>query len=417
MQHVVHPHADIDRAIARVAARLALIRRDVKDRVLVSRAGGVAAHTRLQTIFNLKFADPVEQAIQEIVITHAYAAERLGPGGFDACIERLLEKLDAVRGSANGPVTPIKTSDIVGDGSQAPTRSDVAWVLDEHLSAVDGRTRAMLLRAIDLAGFAGRIIVDRARSRPSVELVRGYTFDLAPVWPVSVRFERPRVVCIDGFVEAVSELHHLLEEAAEAREPVLLFVRGLADDVKNTLKVNYDRGSLRVIPIIAKFDIEGINVLNDVSVACGADLVSSHRGDLISSVRLSQAPRVDEALVHLNKVAITNTCSRRAVESHVAFLRQKRLDEKVDDVARLFDARIKSLSPNHVVVRLPDDKDYVVSAQAIDYALRAVKALVDHGTVTWHGKRQLTVTAIASEVHSARCHETLASLGTLVAST
>ena len=275
----------------------------------------------------------------------------------------------------------------------------------------------MLKQALDLAGFAGRIVVEKTVARPSVELVRGYTFDQAPAWPIKVRLERPRVICIDGFVEAVSELHHLLEEASEAREPLLLFVRGMSDDVKNTLKVNYDRGSLRVMPVIVKFDIEGINAINDISVATGAGLVSSHKGDLISNIRLAEAARIDEAIVHPNKVALTNTRSRLAVEAHVAFLRKKRKDEKVDDVAQLFDSRIKALSPNHVVIRLPDDKDFVTSSQSIDYTLRAIRALVDHGTIVHAGKKTLTVTVLASEVHSSRCYSTLASLGAMLTTT
>lgn len=414
VQHVVHPHSDIDRAVVRVAARLTRLRENVKDRVLVARPSGLVVHTRLQAIFNLKFDDRVEQAIHEIVVTHAHSAERLGPGGFDACIERVLEKFDVTAGSNTNPAALVKMSDIVGGGASVPVRSDVDWVLAEHLAGADERTQVMLHRALDLAGFAGRIAVDKARARPSVELVRGYTFDLAPAWPINARCERPRIVCIDGFIEAVSELHHLLEEAAESKETVLLFVRGLADDVRNTLRVNYDRGSLRVVPIIAKFDIEGINVLNDVAIASGAHLVSSHTGELISATKLSEAVRIDEAVVYPTKVALTNTASRMSVEAHVAFLRKKRLDEKVDDVARLFDARVKALSPNHVIVRLPDDKNYVASAQAIDYALRAIRALIEHGTVEFRGKRMLTVTALASVVHADRCYETLRSLGALV---
>lgn len=412
--HQVYHRDDVEGALYRVAAHIGQLRENVKDRVLVARPDGLVVHTRLQVIFGLRFDDPIEQSIHEIVVTHAHAAEVLGPGGFDLCIERLLEKIGRRNGCSTPDPTRTTVSDIVGAGAAAPGGSDLAWVLGEHMAGSDVRTRSMLQRALHLAGFAGRIIVERARSKPSVELVRGYTFDLTPGWPLSAKFERPRVVCIDGFVEAVSELHHLLEEAAESREPLLLFVRGLSDDVKNTLKVNYDRGSLRVVPIIAKFDIEGINVLNDVAAASGADLVSSNKGDLISSVRLVGAPRLDEAIVHFNKVVVTSTASRRAVEAHVAFLRKKRREEKVDDVAKLFDARIKSLSPNHVVVRLPDDKDYVVAAQSIDYALRAVRSLVDHGTVEVGGKKLLTATAIAAEVHSARCFDTLVALGAVV---
>lgn len=394
--------------------RLDLMRKNVKDNVLVWRSDGIIVHTRLQAIFNTKFDDPIERSIHEIIVGHATAAERLGPGGFDSCIEKLLEKLERHRLGDKFNATNVNLSDILGAGAAVPSRSDVAWALEEHLTSASTRTRSMLLQALELAGFAGRIIVEKARAKPSVELVRGYTFEQSPAWPVSVRFERPRVVCLDGFIESVSELHHFLEGAAESKEPVVVFVRGMSDDVKNTLKVNYDRGSLRVMPVIVKFDIEGINAINDIAVASGADLVSSNKGDVFTNVRLSDAPRVEEVIVYPSKVSITNTSSRRAVSAHVEFLRKKRLDEKVDDVAQLFDMRIKALSPNHVVVRLQDDKDYVSAAQSIDYALRAVRALVDHGSIVVNGKRVLTTTALASDVHSNRCFSTLTSLGAMV---
>jgi hypothetical protein len=414
MQHVVHGHGDIDGASKRVIRRLTCLRDSVDDRVLVARPGGPIIHTRLQLIFNFKFDDPLERAIHEIIVTHAYAAERLGPGAFDACIERLLKKFDGGTGGNNGGMIHENSGVIDDIRPQPATSSDIVWVLEQYMANVNVRTRTMLTLALDLAGFAGRIIVEKARSRPSVELIRGYTFEHAPAWPISVRLERPRVVVIDGFIESVAELNRLLQDAAETRESVLLFVRGLADDVINTLRVNYDRGSLRVIPIIARFDIDGINSLNDVSVASGADMISSHKGDLISNVMLGTSPRIDEAIIYPTKVVVTNTTSRRAVEAHVAFLRRKRQDEKIDDVARLFDARIRSLSPNHVVIRLPDDKDYVTSAQAIDYALRAVRVLVDYGTVD--DQRALTATSIASRLHAERCYDTLVSLGTLITS-
>ena len=412
----IHSHQDIVSARRRVIARQALLRSNVNDRVLVNRANGVLVHTRLQVLFNARFDDPLEQAIHEIIVNHAYAAERLGPGGFDACIERLLELFSPDDGRNPNQPSAFSLSDIVGPGAASPTRPDVGCVLGKHLAAASPMTQAMLRQALDLAGFAGRIIIEKAQARPSIELVRGYTFDQAPAWPINVKLERPKVVCIDGYIESVSELHHLLEEASEAKEPVVLFLRGLADDVKNTLKVNYDRGSLRVVPIVVRFDMEGINVLNDVAVATGANLVSSFKGDLISNVRLADSVRVDDIVVHPTRVVVTSDRTRRAVEVHVAFLRSKRLDEKVDDVAQLFDARIKSLSPNHVVVRLPDDKDFVASAQAIDYALRAVKALVDHGTIDVRGQRMLTVTAAAARIHATRCYETLKSMGAVLTS-
>jgi len=365
-------------------------------------------------MFGMRFPDRLEQSIHEIIMNHAHAAERMGPGGFDLCIEFLLKKLNDKDG-----VTPIaahefNSSDILGSGVKVPDRADVDWVLSRYMSDSQDTIRSIVNVALGLAGFAGRVMVEKTMARPSVELVRGYAFDQAPAWPCSVRLERPHVVCIDGFIETVSEIHQLLEGASETKEPLVLFVRGMSDDVKNTLRVNYDRGSLRVIPVIVKFDLQGINAINDITIATGARLVSSNLGDLISNTRLADAVYIDEAIVYPTKVVVTHTGSRQAVETHVAFLRKKRLDEKVDDVANLIDVRIKSLSPNHVVIRLPDDKNYVTSTQSIDYALRAIRALVDYGSIVIDDRKMLAASLVASQLHATRCYETLRSLGAVI---
>lgn len=411
MDHV-YLKPDIDRAIADVAARLHDIVRNVTDRVLVATRSSVLVHTRLQALFNLRFSDPTRRAVHEVIMTHAHAAERLGPGAFDICVERLLEKLSGQRMGFNHVIDDVTTSDILGAGTIPASWDDVRWLLEEHLTGLEPAVKQMLLQALSLAGFAGRIIVEKSRSVPSVELVRGYTFEHLPVWPLSTRYESPRVVCIDGYVESVSELHHLLEAAAVTKDQVVVFLRGMSDDVKHTLKVNNDRGSLCVVPIVVQFDLQGINSLNDVSIACGANLVSSTKGDLISSIDLLSAPRVGSIMVHGDKVVITNVASARAVTAHVGELRRRREDEQLADVGRLLDLRIRSLSPNHVIVRFVDDSSFVRSAQAVDYALRAVRSLVDHGMVP--GRRSLVSTVLAAETYSSRCVLSLMSMGAQV---
>jgi chaperonin GroEL (HSP60 family) len=406
---------DIDSALRRIRDRLATIRRRTDDRILVEASDKLLVHTRLQLLFNLKFVDEIERTLYGIIINHAMAAERLGPGGFDMCIERLLEKLDHRSGSGTNGDLSKKIEGILGAGSSPATRADIDRVVATYTRIAPARTGAMLRQALDLAGFAGRILIEKSPSSvPSVELVRGYTFEHAAAFPISVRLERPRVVCIDGYIESVAEVHHLLEAASESKEPALLFVRGLDDEVRHTLKVNFDRGSLKVVPIIVRFDLEGMNALNDISIATGADLVTSNKGDLISTIKFHEAPRVIDAIVHGTKVVVRCDSTRAAVEAQVAFLRKRLQTEQVDDIVRLINLRIRSLSPNHVVIRLPNDSDYVLSSQAIDYTLRAIRSLVDHGTVTLAGERKLAATVIAAEVHSTRCEQTLSGLGALV---
>ena len=193
----IHHQADVVQALHIVITRLAYLHKNVNDRVLVAHKGGILVHTRLQTMFNLKFAVPIEQSLHEVIMSHALAAERLGPGGFDACIERLLEKFDVHSSSDQSAEHSMNSSDILGIGATVPSALDVDWVLTEHLSIANIKTQAMLRQALNLAGFAGRIMIEKALGKPSVELVRGYSFEQNPAWPISVKLERPKIVCFE----------------------------------------------------------------------------------------------------------------------------------------------------------------------------------------------------------------------------
>ncbi len=347
---------------------------------------------------------------------HSLAAEKLGPGGFDSCIREVIEGLSRPEGSGHLTDTKEVLKGILGQGATIATSADVSWVIDTYSPGMLERDRSMLTTALELAGFAGRVVVEKSRSHvSSVELVKGYTFEAAPAWPLVAKLDKPRVLCIDGMIENVSEVHHLLEASGEAKEPMLLFLRGMHDDVKNTLRVNFDRGALVVVPIIVPFDLAGMNMLKDIAVATGCRLVTHLAGDLISSVQYSELSSTDAASVYRNKVVLVNKGNQRSVHAHLKELRTRRSEPGlVDDVGKLLDARIRALSPNHVVIRIPDDKDFVVRSQSIDYALRALKSLVDYGTVIVDGKRQLTSTAAASTVHANKCLNELRSLGCVI---
>jgi hypothetical protein len=393
--------SDVAASVRRVITGLKLIN-DGHQRFVVSTDGRPTIHTRMQTLFNLRFKHELDRSLYELVMMHALAAEKVGPGGFTCCLEMLLEKLD-------GAVTVDTPRRNLSALPRHATSADVTSTVARYSAQGSALTSAILNRALHLAGFGGRVIVEKTTSsQPSVELVRGYTFELQQLLPFDVSFIKPRIACVDGYVENVSEIHHLLEAAAEAKEPCVIFLRGLSDDVKHTLKVNYDRGSLRVVPIGVRFDLDGMNTLVDLSVVTGADLVSSLKGDLISAIRFEELPIVDQLTVFRGRAVVTVTRTRERVAQHVTELRTRRAAHDVDDVARLLDKRIKSLSPNHVVIRLPDDKDFVTNSQAIDYALRAVKSIIDHG-VTAAG--QPVTTELAAQVHADRCFRTLSTVG------
>ena len=400
----VHTFVEIESSLRSVLSKFRSILDHGAYRFISSEKDHPQASTRMQAFFKLKFINELDRMFHELIMVHAIAAEKLGPGGFNRCIELLLEYFSASK--QGNHCSNNRTYDA---SPRVVSKNDIDNIIMMYADSAGDRTSSMVKRAIELAGFAGRIIVEKTTSTiPSVELVRGYTFSLQQFLPIDVSFVNPRIVCIDGYVESVSEVHHLLEAASSAKEPCVMFVRGMSEDVKHTLKVNYDRGSLKIIPIGVNFDLDGMNTLVDISVVTGGDLVSSLKGDLISKVKFEELARADQVTMFKGRVVVFKGSTHVSVKQHVAKLRLRRENEKIDDVAKLLDARIKSLSPNHVVIRLPDDKDFIISSQAIDYALRAVRSSIDHG-VTPSG-RPIT-TEIAARVHASRCCDTLRSLG------
>lgn len=362
--------------------------------------------TDLQAISTLKFDDPTASMLHGIVVRHMIAAEHMGPGCRAEFIRSLLGALAAHDRGDTPCVSKSDTGSVqVTRMAQSAAAVDLQWLIARsgHFDVVND--------AVHMAGPTGKIIIERsASSRCSVELIDGYTFrNVAFVWK-GTKLLSPLVVCIDGFIESVAEVNLLLTELAESRDRCLLFVRGMADEVKHTLRTNYVTGRLGVFPIIVPFELEGINTLNDVSIVCGCDLVTSIKGDLISSVGLHSMSRISSATCSNNTVMLVNSSTHRAVEQQRMTLTE-RVRTGDGTTSKMLEQRIRSLVPRTVVIRLPNDNEFVRTAQAIDNTLRAVNTLVRYGVVGQGTERELAALRVAIDANVARCVADITNLG------
>lgn len=398
----VYLEKEVAAARCRLVKTLSLLRGEVQEEVLVSVGDRCVVHTNFQFIFNLKLKDPIEAKILELLVEHSLSAERMGPGAFDACLQAFIDRAD--------PEAP-SSGDFL---ARTPTWEEARRIALDRLRGVDDVLHDLVSTGLELAGFGGKVVVEKTHGQdPSAELTRGYTFDVTPGWPNSSYFEDVRVFVVDGFVEQVSEVHHLLQAASEAKEPAVIFVRGMSEEVLHTLRVNFDRGTLKVMPVVVKFDLDGINTVNDLAVVAGCDLVSSNKGDLISSVKFEDAPRVRSVGVYPNKVIVQNEGTAARVAAHVKFLRDKRnAASAVEDVGLMYDRRIRSLSPNCVTLRIPNTKDFVRRSQAVDQALRTLRSLVDFGLDRQDGRP--LAAKVAAQLYSKKLNECLRSLGAVL---
>jgi hypothetical protein len=360
--------------------------------------------TYLKSVLSIKCRSNLDNAILENFLHFAIAAESVSPTAFSLYTKIVNDILASRARESKEFDYACALNDALACGTTKPTGEDIKQLAMKFLDGDVQNLRELFLTTIDLAGADGTVMIERAVSNETVELVVGYVFNLEPAINVAVKLINPRIIMIDGFVETVSEIHRLLEDAAVTKEPVVMFIRGMSDDVKHTLAVNYTRNSLHVVPVIVPFDIEGLNMLKDIAIVSGSDIVSSNKGDLISNIKLDCASRVEKVTIYKDKIIIMNDCTRSNVSAHVNELKKLRDNNNVDHIEALYDKRIKVLSPRHVIVRLRDNIEFIRRSQALDYTFRGVRSLRDHGMVVFDTPvsqgRELVMTAFSAVKHA-----------------
>ena len=171
-----------------------------------------------------------------------------------------------------------------------------------------------------------------------------------------------RVIVIDGIVETVGEIHHLLEKFSENKLNLILMARGFEPDVLNTLSVNYKRGSLKVFPAILQFGLDSVNSLKDVSIVCNAPFISSMGGETISSIDTKKLKPVHHIEINAKNCKIRNPSTSIQVKKLIYEINKKISSTTVEEKKDFLQKRSSYLKGRKAVIYLGD---HLKSSKAI----------------------------------------------------
>lgn len=322
----------------------------------------------MQTMHELTFEDTCESKIYQLLLSYLLKAEAISPGGFEAFVSYIQK-------------------DIHESNYQVFHKDS----LDKLLSTFTDEDDELLYECFNIVGLTGKIVLSQHPingDKNLIEVNRGCLFpDLMPAFELkSTKFLNPKIICIDGFIENVSEIHRILEDTTASKETIILFLRGLAEEVTRTLKVNYERGSLQVIPVIVKYDLSDVNTLVDLAIASNSDIVSSLKGNLITNIDISKYDRVDSVDITAAGVLVENNKTTIKIDGHIKKLQEKLLlsnnQYEKDAVTR----RIQNLGTNRITIRLIDCKSKKDRSLKIDRALRSIKSSMSYGICAWNNR-------------------------------
>ena len=343
------------------------VKQFIKDNINVQMSMDAnASHTKrgLQHLVSIKPRDRELRSIYELILSHAVKAEMACSGAGLMFMELVSDcpRQEKHRKNIN------TISDIRNAFKNLNLKKDVLSVMNYVLDIADVNSNISLKKTVGQQMY--------------VELTQGYNFNANSLLQIStIHLEEAVVACIDGYVETVAEVHHLFSDMSEKKVPCILFVRGMADDVLHTIKVNNDRKTMLVFPYSLPFDVDNVNSIVDIAIATGTDVVSSTKGNLISSLEYSMLGTAQNCLLSSSHVRVNNRKHRVRVSLHLSDLK-KRSTERTE-IAEILSKRIKSLSSSCIEIGIPNDINFYSTQQQFDEAIRAMSAILNDKYKPW----------------------------------
>ena len=187
----------------------------------------------------------------------------------------------------------------------------------------------------------------------------------------SLEMKDYRFAIIDGYIESVSEIHHMLHFAAMNKEPHVLFCFGMSDEVKNVIIQNNAKKITQIFPVSMKVAEDTINIMNDIALLHSADIISSLKGQTISQEMRRELKKGNSITFTREGFKLTPLCSLNDIKIHISFLQNRIKNSAPDTNTELIENRIKNLNSKVLKIYVPEDlKKDIGFNRDLDYLLR-----------------------------------------------
>lgn len=290
------------------------------------------------------------------------------------------------------------------------TRKEKAQVatLSAHNDEAMGE---LVADAMEKVGGEGVITVEESKTLETVvEVVEGMRFERGYVSPYFVTdTEKMQAVLEDAYlllsdqkIGLLKDLIPLLEQIAKSGRPLLFIAEDIDGEALATLIVNQIRGVLRAVAVKAPgFGERRKELLQDIAVLTGAQVISPELGLSLEQVELAQLRRARRVVVDRDSTTLIGGAgTREALEARLKQIRVQ-LDKTGSDYDReKLQERLAKLAGGVAVIRVgaPTEAEMKTRKDALDDAIAATKAAIAEGIVPGGGLALLrAVQALAEE--------------------
>jgi len=256
----------------------------------------------------------------------------------------------------------------------------------------------LITTAFEKVGKDGTITVaDGKTLEHELEVVEGMKLDRGYISPYfitnnkmqKVELEDPLVLLYDKKISTVQSILPVLEQVSKAQRPLLLMAEDIDGEALAVLIVNKLRGGLKVAAVKAPgFGDNRKEILQDLAVLTGAELVSEEVGQKLEDITLEQLGSVKTvSIAKDDTIMLDGAGAPTAIEERCEFIREAIENTTSEYEKDKLKERLAKLSGGVAVLKVGGASEVEVNEvkDRLNDALNATKAALEEGIVPGGG--------------------------------
>jgi len=277
------------------------------------------------------------------------------------------------------------------------------------ISAGDSEIGALIADVIDKVGKDGVVTVEEGQGlKLESEVVEGFTFDRGFVSPYMVTdtarmeavYDKAAIVITDKKISSIQEFLPLLEKVAQSgKKDLVLIAEDVEGEALGTLILNRLKGVFNTVAVKAPaFGDRRKDVLNDIAILTGAQVITEDRGMSFENVDVDVVGSARRVIVNKDETTIIEGGGSSAEVN----ARIKQINAQIAAATSEYDKenlekRRAALSGKVAVIKVGGATETEIEEKKfrVDDAVHAVKAALDEGIVPGGG---VTLIALISSI-------------------
>src|SRR5487761_1857967 len=282
------------------------------------------------------------------------------------------------------------------------------------ISAGDQEIGALIAEVMEAVGKDGVVTVEEGQGLSlEKEVVEGFTFDRGFVSAYMVTdtnrmeavYDKPAIVVTDKKISSVQEFLPLLEKiVSSGKKDLVLIAEDVEGEALGTLVLNRLKGVFNTVAVKAPaFGDRRKDILNDIAILTGAQVITEDRGMTFENVDLDVVGSARKVIANKDETTIIEGGGNETeVEARI-----KQINAQIEQATSEYDKenlekRRAALSGKVAVIKVGGATETEIEEKKfrVDDAVAAVKAALDEGIVPGGGVTLINLTSAITTVAS-----------------